>query len=224
MGPLSEIPWVEAVLLQEAIEIGPVFPCEVGGLTYVPVAGLEEFDEVAPLKGVSGFFEGPERLFVRRPSRWENKLFRKYIVSRHGGGVFEGILQFPHISSPVVEHQFPHGLRGYPFDVLFHLLVEPPQEMLYERRDVLLSVPERREVDRDYVNPVEKVAAEEPFLYLFLQVFVRGKRSPSRRPRRAFRSLWGRNTVLAAREVPWPGSRVTCRRSHRGIWCPRGPG
>jgi hypothetical protein len=48
---------VEIVLGEKRIEIGPIFTCQLCGLAHVPLAGLQEADQVTPFKGILGILQ-----------------------------------------------------------------------------------------------------------------------------------------------------------------------
>ncbi len=68
-----------------------------------------------------------------------------------------GIFQFPDISRPaIIQHQL-HGLRGKTLDRLFQLSVVFRQEMNNQGLDITFSLPQRRDMDGDNIQPVKQV-------------------------------------------------------------------
>ena len=81
----------------------------------------------------------------------------------------DDVFQFPNIAGIIVFEEGidrflrkMHLARGFPL-IFF-------EEILYERRDVLPPLPERRDSDGDHVQPEIEVLPETPGLHLFLQV------------------------------------------------------
>ena len=104
-----QFPDVQIVLLEEVIEIGPMFSCKLGGLAHIALAELQEMDEIGLFKGISGLFERFHGLLRGDHLFLENKIFCDEILLGHGHGIFDGVFQFPDIARPVVEEEFLHG-------------------------------------------------------------------------------------------------------------------
>jgi hypothetical protein len=60
----------------------------------------------------------------------------------------------------------------------FRFPAEPGQELVGQGEDVLLALPQGRDVDADDVEPVEEVGAEQAPLDLLLQIAVGGHDQP----------------------------------------------
>ena len=97
---------------------------------------------------------------------------------RHEDEPLDEVLQLPDVSRPVVVPEKLHDLRIRPGDLPVELAVEFIDKVAHERGDVLLALPQRRDVDRHDVEPVEEVLPEETFLHILLEVAVRGGHEP----------------------------------------------
>src|SRR5439155_11715396 len=82
------------------------------------------------------------------------------------------VLQLAHVAWPVVLEQDLHRLLAH----VFHppLGRVPLQEVIHEQRDVVPALAQRRELDRDHVEPVVEVGAEPSLRDIALQVGVGG--------------------------------------------------
>ena len=86
---------------------------------------------------------------------------------------FHRVHQFPDVSRPGVAEQTIHRLRGEPLDRLAVLFGEADEKILGQKRNVLDPLPERRDVERDDIQPVEEVFAETPGCDLRQEIPVR---------------------------------------------------
>src|SRR5262249_661221 len=96
-----------------------------------------------------------------------------YLVARaEGVGSLEQVLQLAHVAREVVRGQGGGRIGGDALHVAPESLVEPPDEVRDQRRNVVLALAERRHHDAHYVEPVEEVLAEAAALYYGLEVLV----------------------------------------------------
>src|SRR5271157_1999511 len=122
-----EIVGIQIMLLQKKVEVCPVFAGESCCFSDLPLGEFEKVDEIALLKGISGFFQGLYmRLRYGPPPCSENQILCDKILVTHGHGIFDYILQLPHVSRPIVEHELLHGFGGNSFEGFFCLLAEDP--------------------------------------------------------------------------------------------------
>lgn len=87
------------------------------------------------------------------------------------------VFQLTHVAGPVVllqERQKPGTER----ERLAVLRAEAGQELVGQGEDILRAGPQRRNMDADHVEPVEKVGAEQAPLDLLFQVAVGGHQQP----------------------------------------------
>src|SRR3972149_865587 len=91
---------------------------------------------------------------------------------------FDEVLQFPHISGPVVVVKDVHRLFIYFEHLPGRLARELSKEVFHEKRYVLSALPQRRHMERYYIQPVEEVFPEPSLCSLFLQVLVGGRDDP----------------------------------------------
>ena len=76
------------------------------------------------------------------------------------------VLELAHVARPVVVHQQVERFRReleFGTRVLLAVLLE---EVLHQQRDVVLALAQRRQLDRDDVQPVEQVLAEASVFHL----------------------------------------------------------
>ena len=87
------------------------------------------------------------------------------------------VLQLPHVARPGALLQIGKKPRAQR-QILVILLAEPGQKPVGQGQDVLRPLPQRRDVQPDHVQPVEEVGAEQPAVYLLLQIAVGGHDQP----------------------------------------------
>ncbi|MCK7499649.1 MAG: hypothetical protein MZW92_61555 [Comamonadaceae bacterium] len=115
-----------------------------------------------------------------RPRTAWGELFRADGVPLVGEvqGIFDRVLHLSHISRPAVIHERPQGFRREPGDVAGMRVAETLEKVGGQRRDVLLSFPERRQKDGDDVQAEEKVFAERSVPDGLFEIPVRGRDDP----------------------------------------------
>src|SRR5436309_7173668 len=114
----------------------------------------------------------------------------------HQRGCLDDVQQLPDIPPPLPRQQ---GLARLGREPLYRdavLLAGPPQEMIGEQGNVLLTLPERRKADGEHVHPEEKVLPELSPTDLHRQVLVRGNNEPDVDPAWAVRSQSLDHTLL----------------------------
>ena len=90
------------------------------------------------------------------------QIFRRnngHCVRQNVHGVFNGMLKFTDISGPVVILESLQCLPTDIFDVFHQTLVVLDDEGLGQKRNVLFSLPQRRDADIDHAQPVKEVSA-----------------------------------------------------------------
>ena len=87
--------------------------------------------------------------------------------------LLEDVLQFPHITRPVIGEEKLHDLIGYPHRRRSQLF----QQGLHELGQILLVLPEGRDVETDD-ETVEEIGAEGAFFYLLVDVSVGRRQDP----------------------------------------------
>jgi hypothetical protein len=80
-------------------------------------------------------------------------------LRRHDEGTFDDVLQLADVARPGISVK---QLRGPRVDAAHSLLRHPTavHEVFDEQRSVLLSVAQRRHLDREYVQSVEEISTE----------------------------------------------------------------
>ncbi|OPZ59375.1 MAG: hypothetical protein BWY87_01038 [Deltaproteobacteria bacterium ADurb.Bin510] len=89
--------------------------------------------------------------------------------------MFDGMLQFTHITGPGVIHQGLLGFGREARDSALETLVEQRQEVLKQQRDVLAALPERRQGELDHLEPVIEILAKFALSDHLAQVAVGGR-------------------------------------------------
>ncbi len=69
---------------------------------------------------------------------------------------FKNIFQFSDISRPGMLHELSHCACSYCFDIPVEIFIEDGDKVLYQKRDILDSLPQRRDMDGNHVQPVEE--------------------------------------------------------------------
>jgi predicted class III extradiol MEMO1 family dioxygenase len=86
-------------------------------------------------------------------------------VRRKDHGALDEILQFTDVSRPAISHERIHGLGRDCVDSLVHAsrvnLYEVPDQL----RDVLRALPQGRNIDRKYLQPIVEVFTKRRLLY-----------------------------------------------------------
>ena len=93
---------------------------------------------------------------------------------RHHQAALNYVLQLAHVAGPVVRHQFFHGRIGDRFHPAAGIGRQFLQEMVGQKRNVLLALAERRNVERHHVEPVIKVLAKGALFQRGAQVLIGG--------------------------------------------------
>jgi len=91
---------------------------------------------------------------------------------------FDQVLQFPHIPRPRIGLKGRKRLGRNLIDALPHAPGKDLDVMQHEERDILGSLPERRQLDRKNVKTVVKIAAELIVIDHFRQISVRCRDQP----------------------------------------------
>src|SRR6185503_11918885 len=81
-------------------------------------------------------------------------------VVRPNHCTFHKILEFPHISGPIVCRECVHCFFRNPLNPLSHAPREYLDKMQYQLRYVFLPLPERRNGDGEYVQAIVKITSE----------------------------------------------------------------
>src|ERR1044071_7078291 len=151
-------------------------------LTHISFRHRKNLDEVISFEGVTGVFQRPEpcaRLVnsllnnafssLRRTTATlslQNEVLGQGIVLRHRYRVFDSVFQLPHVTRPIMHHQFAQRLGREAFDFLFHMLAVFFQEVLYQRHDVIFSLAQWRKKYRNHVDSIKKIVAKQSLSHL----------------------------------------------------------
>ena len=167
------------------------------------------------------------RLSLSRPLRLElgeveferQVLFGDVVLVADRHQPLDQVLELADVARPPVLLQHRHRRVGDALDLLPEPRVVALQEELGELRDVLGALAQRRQLDRDDVDPVVEVLAEAPFLDRLLEVDVgRGDQPELGLDRLACRRR-ARSRLPGSRAAAWPAGRAADRRFRRGTAC-----
>ena len=95
--------------------------------------------------------------------------------------VADGVLQFADVPRPRVRLQRRERRGVHCADVLAEAAVRRAQKVVHEQRDVAAALAQRRQLDREAVEPVEQVLAELPGGRQRVEVLVGGGDRRARR-------------------------------------------
>ncbi len=138
-----------------------------------PVTCFERMQDVIPF-------------YLRKPTDWQIGFLMRakrlqfsdwgsqYSVRRKDHCSLNKVLQFPNVSGPAVSHQGIHRIWGDIVKLLVHFSRVQSGEVPYQFRNVFRALPEGRNVDRKYFQPIVKVLAKCSLLYHRCQIAMRG--------------------------------------------------
>src|SRR6266852_8870342 len=106
-------------------------------------------------------------------------IYREILGVAHDYRSLDDVLQFANVTRPGVRLEQFQALLVYPADALSCFPREPIDEVLHQQRNVFLSFPQRRHLDRKNVEPVKEVAPKCASSDSRLQVTVRGSNHPN---------------------------------------------
>src|SRR4051794_34516669 len=103
----------------------------------------------------------------------------------HRDHMLHTVLEFPHVTRPVVGEKSVHGLGSdnMPMPVA-------RQEEIQELRDILLAFPQRRQSERQDLKTVEEIAAESFFFDFSGEIAIRSGHHPKIRLTRPGGTDW----------------------------------
>ena len=87
-------------------------------------------------------------------------------------GALDDVFQFADVAAPMVAEHGPHGAVGDAVDFLAHVARVFGEEVMHQKRDVLLALAQGGKLKFDDVEPKEEVFAELFFLGHLFQVLV----------------------------------------------------
>ncbi len=86
--------------------------------------------------------------------------------------MLDGTLQFTDVSGPVVLDERLHRVRRNRTNVLSKLAIEQLDEVFHQDRDVIRTIAQRRQLNRENVQPIEQVLTKLALLDEQFQVSV----------------------------------------------------
>src|SRR5208282_2639272 len=101
-------------------------------------------------------------------------LFLQLRLLSHNHGALHRVLQFANVPQPGLLLQLIHGGGCNPGDAFVHGQREFLHEVVYEYGDVFLSIAQRRDLDAEDIEPIEKIGTELTLLDQFFQILVGG--------------------------------------------------
>ena len=87
---------------------------------------------------------------------------------------FDDVFQFAHVARPLHARQGAQGFRRDAVDIASHAAGDFEGKRLHQQRDVVGTLAQRRQVDREHVEPVVEIAAEFPVDNHLLEIAVGG--------------------------------------------------
>ena len=100
--------------------------------------------------------------------------FEHWVIGQYDG-TFENVLQFADIPGPSVIAQASHGFLADSLDAFADAHGELVDQEMDEQRDVLLAIPQRRQMDGEDVETIVQVLAERLLADRLEQVAVGGR-------------------------------------------------
>ncbi len=88
------------------------------------------------------------------------------------------VLQFTHISRPMIIHQRPHGLVTDFMNLFCDGCAGLAQKQARKERNIFPAIVERGKLDSRHTYPVEQISAEISFGYQLLQIMLGGREYP----------------------------------------------
>ena len=82
------------------------------------------------------------------------------LAARQNRGALDDVAQLAHVARPVVELEHPHRLGRDRLDVASVARVELVEERLDDERQIVLAIAQRRQLDREDVEPVVEIVAQ----------------------------------------------------------------
>jgi GAF domain-containing protein len=169
------------VAFQLPIQRASADPERFGCGTLVPLGLLEHVEDILAFETlqIPLLFARPREQVALRIRTLARRLEGNRPGARmHDHGPLDEVLEFPHVSRPVVRHQASHGLGRDLGGLEAVFLGESLPEVLCEQRDVISAFAKRRDANREHVQPVEQVLAKLIALDELSEVTIRGRDQP----------------------------------------------
>jgi len=99
-------------------------------------------------------------------------------AAAHDEGMLHGIFKLPDVSGPVVKHENCQGFLGYAYQRPAQEAVEAFDKVMGQQGNILLAIPQRRQMQPNHVDPVVKIFSEF-ILHCQLMKVVMGCRNDS---------------------------------------------
>ena len=143
-------------------------PEALGGPRHVPVVGAKLGQDIGALEVVARVLERPVARLPRGGRRffWAQRrrqvLGRDHVAGRHDDQPLDHVPELAHVARPVVGQEIAERLAGERLGALAVLGAELRDELAHVRGNVVLAGSQRRDLDRDDVQPIVEVLAELP--------------------------------------------------------------
>src|SRR5690348_10712558 len=164
-GPLP----APSVALQLVVQRHPVNIQHLGRARLVPAALLQYAQDVRLFDVVQRLAFGA----VARPRLQDKVLVAQFGLLRYHHRPLYRVLQLAHVPRPRILLQDVHRRRRYPRDPLVHRLREFAHEVVHQQRNIVFALPNRRQIDTEYVEPVEQIRPEPSLSDQHFQLSVR---------------------------------------------------
>src|SRR5439155_16845449 len=164
----------EPVALQQLVELRAVALRKLRRLRDVSPGYLEKPREVIAFECFARLFESHQRggVFLERLL---DERRRDDGRRRQSDRLLEQVQKLPHIARPGCRNQRRHRIGRQRRRGLAITLRQIAQNVGRQKWDVLAALRQRRQVQRNDVQPVIKIFAETPARPLFLEIAVRGR-------------------------------------------------
>src|SRR5215472_11426410 len=98
---------------------------------------------------------------------------RDLSASFQGHCALHRVFELSYVPRPLIRFQLAHRFRRDSLNRLLHGLAKPFQEMSRQQRNILATLAQGRNLDRNHAEPVVKVLAEAPFRNLLFKILIR---------------------------------------------------
>src|ERR1700752_2600680 len=160
LGSALALGRIDVVGLELAVEVAALDAQALGGTGHVPVVGAQLGQDERALEVVARVLEravvrlGRGRSRFLRPERRRQGLGRDHVARRHDDQALHHVAQLAHVAGPVVGQEVAERLVGERLGAFAVLGAELCDEVAHVGRDVVLARAQRRDLDRDHVEPI----------------------------------------------------------------------
>src|SRR5580704_108749 len=117
----------------------------------------------------------PLGVIVRRGDGGQRALDADHRTAREDAGAFDHIAELADVAGPGMRAEPPEAVGIDPGKLLAEFPLEMGDEMVGQPRDVLATLAERRDVNRQHVQSIEEIGAQATIRDVALEVAIRGR-------------------------------------------------